>query len=505
MKLKIKFTSAPWAVAVFLIVSMFASSVNADIYYVPDDFTTIQGAIDASVSNSDTVMVRPGTYYENLDIREKVVSLISTDGPKDTVIDGGGVGSVVNLYRAGGGSLLEGFTITNGAASYGGGINIYWSSLIVRDCVITGNIATQRGGGVAVQQYAGFTAYDSVFENNHAESGGGFYVRTGGLFIHRTQILNNTATLYGGAFFSFGFVSNPNLHDSVVAGNLAKDGGGFYSWGRSADARATNSIITDNVAEYGGPFYTRGGGFFARNSTIVNNTATVEGGGGYADADTNYVRSVNSVIYHNSSPPVLLLDPANTVITYTDIEGGLLGEGNIDADPQFVDLADGDYHLRSGSPCIDSGTSAENGLPDHDIEGNPRPQGLNYDMGAYEMPPCREVPQFDITSFDPEIIWPPNKETVDITVTGSIILPDACNLISAGYTLIDEYGEHSSSDTLDVDEDGGFMLSLPVTAWRDGDDKIGRSYTLSLDAQDEAGAAGSDPLVATVPHDQSDE
>jgi hypothetical protein len=124
-------------------------------------------------------------------------------------------------------------------------------------------------------------------------------------------------------------------------------------------------------------------------------------------------------------------------------------------------------------------------------------------MGAYEAPPCNNVPKFEISTFSPEIIWPPNKKTVEIAVQGRIILPDSCNLISASYTLVDEYGEHSMSGNLNVDENGGFMLSLPVTAWREGDDTLGRVYMLSLDAQDEAGAAGSAPLVATVPHDQS--
>jgi hypothetical protein len=123
-------------------------------------------------------------------------------------------------------------------------------------------------------------------------------------------------------------------------------------------------------------------------------------------------------------------------------------------------------------------------------------------MGAYEAPPCSEVPRFEIASFGPEIIWPPSKDTVEINVTGRIILPEACNLISASYTLIDEYGEHSSSDALNVDENGGFALSIPVTSWREGDDTLGRIYMLSMDAQDEAGAAGSVPLVSTVPHDQ---
>lgn len=491
---------APLTVA--LVASLFLTSAMAAVVYVPDDHASVQEAIDAAV-DGDTVMVGPGTYRENIQIRDKKLSLISTHGPAATVIDGGGMGSVVSLGRGGSGTLLDGFTLTNGAAVQGGGIYIYWSSLVVRNCIIADNTATAQGGGVSVQTYAGFTAYDSVIRDNRAGNGGGVAVQTGGLFIHRTRILNNTADNLGGAFLSTGWVSNPNLHDSVIAGNAARYGGAFYSSGYATDARATNSVIERNVAELGAPFYTgSGGGFYSRNSTIANNIATVEGGGGYAEAGTRYIGAVNSVIYHNSGPPVLLLDPESAFITYSDIEGGYPGEGNIDSDPGFVDVAGGDYHLGSASVCIDAGTSTEYGLPDHDIEGNPRPQGEGYDIGAYEAPPCQDVPSFEILAFGPETIWPPNGATVDISVAGRIIVPAACNLVSASYSLLDEYAEHSASGPLEVAMDGTFFLSLPVSAWREGNDPDGRSFTLALDARDEAGASGAAPLVTTVPHDQ---
>jgi len=69
-------------------------------------------------------------------------------------------------------------------------------------------------------------------------------------------------------------------------------------------------------------------------------------------------------------------------ISYSVVQGGFLGEGNIDLAPLFVDTANSDYHLRADSPCIDSGTSE--GASSADIEGTTRPKGAGYDMGAYE-------------------------------------------------------------------------------------------------------------------------
>jgi len=73
------------------------------------------------------------------------------------------------------------------------------------------------------------------------------------------------------------------------------------------------------------------------------------------------------------------------LITYSDVAGSWLGEGNIDADPLFLDPENGDFHLTLGSPCIDTGTSV--GAPLFDFEGDPRPLGDGYDIGADEYRP----------------------------------------------------------------------------------------------------------------------
>jgi hypothetical protein len=84
------------------------------------------------------------------------------------------------------------------------------------------------------------------------------------------------------------------------------------------------------------------------------------------------------------------------IVTYSVVEGGYLGIGNIDADPLFVDPEGGDFHLQSGSPCIDAADG--DAATDLDFEGSPRVDdpatvdtgvgAITYaDMGAYEYQP----------------------------------------------------------------------------------------------------------------------
>ena len=77
------------------------------------------------------------------------------------------------------------------------------------------------------------------------------------------------------------------------------------------------------------------------------------------------------------------LDALSTVtVTYSDIEGGWPGEGNIDDDPLFRAPQGGIYRLLKDSPCVDTATPV--GAPDEDILGVYRPHGGGYDRGAHE-------------------------------------------------------------------------------------------------------------------------
>jgi hypothetical protein len=75
----------------------------------------------------------------------------------------------------------------------------------------------------------------------------------------------------------------------------------------------------------------------------------------------------------------------NFEYTYTDFFNTFSppsGTGNIFANPLFVDATNADYHLQETSPCIDSGTDVD--APNTDFEGISRPQGVGFDMGAFE-------------------------------------------------------------------------------------------------------------------------
>jgi len=60
-------------------------------------------------------------------------------------------------------------------------------------------------------------------------------------------------------------------------------------------------------------------------------------------------------------------------VTYSDVLGGYVGVSNIDADPLFVNVSEGDYHLSEGSPCIDAGD------PTSPLD----PDSTRADMGAF--------------------------------------------------------------------------------------------------------------------------
>ncbi len=111
--------------------------------------------------------------------------------------------------------------------------------------------------------------------------------------------------------------------------------------------------------------------------------ATVDAwGGGMYNYDCSPIIT-NCIMWGDTATTGLEIDnygASNPIVTYSDVEGGYPGEGNINADPLFVGYPN--LHLKSGSPCIDTGTAT--GAPSDDLDGNPRPSDLGYDMGAYE-------------------------------------------------------------------------------------------------------------------------
>ena len=353
------------------------------------DHTSIQAAMDAA-NNGDEILVSPGTYLENIDFNGKAITLRSASGdPADTIIDGGGNGSVVTCASGETSStVLDGFTITNGSATYGGGMYNSISSPTVTNCTFSGNTATSRGGGMYNQLNSSPTVSHCIFSGNTASSGGGgMYNENGNPTVTNCTFSGNTANAGGGMNNS---ESSPTVSHCTFSGNTAGWGGVMYN--RYSSPAVTNCVFTGNTSDYGG------GGM--RNTQNSSPTVT------------------NCILWGDSPDEIDNSGGSTPTVRFSDLQGGLPantidGGGNIAVDPLFVDAdgsdnmagtEDDNLRLLGGSPCIDAADTTA--LPVGvftDLDGNPR--GLDYplrvntgigvdtmslagtvyaDMGAYE-------------------------------------------------------------------------------------------------------------------------
>ena len=188
------------------------------ILHVPDEYETIQEAIDTAV-DGDTVLVAPGVYVENINFEGKgitVASLILTTSDEtyidSTIIDANGEGSVVRFdHDEDENSILIGFTLTEGAGSpdadddlSGGGVHILESSPLLSHLKIVDNRA-EYGAGIYIRQSNPIIT-DCVIDGNRAsQRGAGIYcTRESSMIISNCSIVRNQSTDYGGGLYGFG-------------------------------------------------------------------------------------------------------------------------------------------------------------------------------------------------------------------------------------------------------------------------------------------------------------
>jgi parallel beta-helix repeat protein len=361
-------------------------------------FNTIQEGIDASV-DGDTVLVADGTYKgngnKNLDFKGKAITVISKNGPKNCIIDCEGKGR--GFYFHSGEtekSVVSRFKIVSGSPGdgYGGGILCdNYSSPAIENNIIAGNSA-DYGGGISCNNYSFPMIRNNEISGNSAKkSGGGIYCYIySSPTIQSNKVSGNSATSYdGGGIYCF--YSSPTIQNNEINENSANNSGGGISCGKSSPTIQNNKIVGNSAGNHGGGIYS----YSSSSPMIVNNTVSrnsaKNAGSGISCFSSSSPTVLNTTLWADR-PSEIYVDASSMInITYSNIQGGWSGMGNINVDPLFVDAANGDYHLSNYSSCIGAGIMTSD-VPDTDIEGNPRPNppGSNPDIGAYEH--LRDIP-----------------------------------------------------------------------------------------------------------------
>ncbi len=346
---------------------------------------TVQAGLDTAIAG-DQVWVAAGTYVQCVTLKSEVALYGGFAGGETmlwqrdwianrTILDGNQTGSVVSVANARGGTRIDGFTIRNGEAGSGGG--------------------TANGGGIrCVSSHA--TIANNTISGNSASGalthGGGIYCySSSSVTIASNTIAGNSGDLGGGICCDS--CTSSTIINNIITDNVSLHGGGIYSSGAGLGVIIANNAITGNNANYGGGIDCVSSYPSITGNTISGNMGIWFGGGICCEAcspmitETIIAFNVSGIRYIGSATPALR---GNCV--YGNTDGNYLGltdptgtNGNISADPRFVDASPGpdgiwataddtyaDLRLLPGSPCIDAGSNGDvpRDTADLDADGN---------------------------------------------------------------------------------------------------------------------------------------
>ena len=224
-------------------------------------------------------------------------------------------------------------TFIGNAAMLGGGIWNYESALVLTDCTFIENSAKYGGGGVDNSAISPRLTNCS-FIGNLAEYGGGMNSSGPGTILTDCTFTSNSAERDGGGIRIYSSDMS-TLTNCAFNGNLAVNGGGIHN---SGDAKLNSCLFSGNRADFGGGMYIDSSNSQITNCTFAGNLASY--GRTFACDCSRWkcssnIAVTNSILW-NGGNEIWNNDGSTISITYSDVQGGWNGEGNINADPCFV-------------------------------------------------------------------------------------------------------------------------------------------------------------------------
>jgi parallel beta-helix repeat protein len=386
------------------------------VLHVPIQYATIQEAMAAALAG-DTVLVAPGTYQENVVIDLPGVVMIAESDRGSTVIEAVDYGQpAVRITANAVAAVVSGFTICGSQSARGlvmgadsclvyncelvnnedGGIYCYANGCTVSKCTMHDNGVPWSGAGIWLRGDS--TSIDScTFYHCRSVAGGGaIHVdRVDGLTLSYSIGYENSTGSHGGGFIYVYESPNVVLVNNTIVDNSADNRGSAIAIWESGTVELRNNIVAFNESAYG---------VWSFSTTVVNE---------YNDVFANYGPYGEAADYFGLVP----------------------GTGAFSENPMFTDPFGSDFHLVSGSPCIDAG--------DPDPQYND-PDGTRNDVGALHACSCCQGLAGDIDGAgdEPDLIdliylvtfmfqdgsEPPCMAETDINGDGSLA-PDITDLI----------------------------------------------------------------------------
>ncbi len=399
-----------------IIASIAVTCAHGVVLQVPEEYDSIQSAIDAAV-HGDTVLVSPGEYEENVSFSGKNIVLTSLD-PNDpnvvaetiiyrapersrrgAAIGTKGNGSIVTFMEGETeDAVITGFTIKYGYGTllepntyFGGGVLCAEASPTITKNVISHNLGENGEGREGARNCFGaaiccLTSNASITHNVMSENLS--YVGAG------------ICCIGSGAFVAYNTITQNEAY--IGAGVICLDG----------PTNVFSNLIIDNAAEICGGAYLRGGNLL--NNTLIHNIATELCGHLFIDnqqvpgLEPQPVHVSNNIFYDARAGGVYIPGdqtdgkwfahnsffknaPGDFISSLTGQPyDGFVGQmGNISEDPLFIDVSVGNYRLQDESLCIDAGEPLfEPNESWVDMDGNPRVSGVAVDMGMFENTSC---------------------------------------------------------------------------------------------------------------------
>ena len=249
---------------------------------------------------------------------------------------------------------------------------------------------------------------------------------------------------------------SPATVSCTFSGNVAQHGGGIYCRFGDSSPVLMNCLVSDNAAYLGGGVYCEPGIAPLLSGCTITGNGSYSGGGVYCSGSSPII--ANCILWYNVPSQI---HGSSALVMYSDAQGGWPGQGNIDANPLYVDPDGGDFHLQLGSPCIDAAdnTAVPADVLDLDGDGDtdePTPFDLDArlrfadriaapDTGNPD-PNFPDLPIVDMGAYEYQC-------TGDLDGSGQINLADLAQLLGG-------YGETAGMTYYDGDLDGDGDIDL---------------------------------------------